>query len=204
MSDTTPNVSVVIQQHSRSYQIVSTLLLCAAVGMLSYALAKNGWLEVAATTLTMFLVQLARLLLSNGLIAVPKGAGPSEFEGTAGFLRTAAAEFRQWQARSPMWRLAALAAAYTAGFMVARLAMTHALGIFTNVWVAGAAAALFASVIIFPSLLGDAVRSMKSKAAPVASTPGTGTVETSSSQASSDGQQDTPPAPRVHVQEREE
>lgn len=180
MSDNTPNVSVTIQQHSRMYQIVATLLLCGAVGMLSFALAKNGWLELAATTLTMFLVQLARLMLSNGLIAVPKGAGPAEFEGTAGFVRTAAAEFRQWQARSPMWRLAALAALYTAAFMVARLAVTHALGVFTNVWVAGAAAAFLASLIIFPGLIGDAVRAMRSKAAPVVTTTDNKTSETAS------------------------
>jgi hypothetical protein len=181
MSDSTPNVSVTIQQHSRIYQIVATLLLCGAVGMLSYALAENGWPELAATTLTMFMVQLGRLMLANGLLAIPKGAAAaSEFEGTAGFVRTAAAEFRQWQARSPMWRLAALAALYTAAFMVARLAVTHALGVFTNVWVAGAAAAFLASLIIFPGLIGDAVRAMKSKAAPVVTTTDNKISETAS------------------------
>lgn len=162
------NVVVNIQQHSRMYSIVATLLMCAAVGMLSFALAQNGWLELAATMLTMFLTQLARLMLANGLLAIPKGAaGASEFQGTKGFIQTAAAEFREWQSRSPMWRLAALAGGYTALFMTARWAMTHALTVFTNVWVAGALAAALASVIIFPSLLGDAARALKSKAAPV-------------------------------------
>ena len=167
-SATSGGVVVNIQQHSRMYQIVATLLMCGAVGMLSFALAQNGWLELAATGLTMFMVQLGRLMLANGLLAIPKGAAKSsDFEGTKGFLQTAAAEFREWQARSPMWRLTALAVAYTLAFMVARWAMTHALTVFTNIWVAGALAAALASVIIFPSLVGDAVRAMKSKAAPV-------------------------------------
>lgn len=160
-------VVVNIEQNNRPYQIVATLLLCGAVGMVAYALAENGWLEIAATMLTMFLVQLGRLLLANGLISVPRGAArPSEFEGTAGFVRTAAAEFRQWQARSPIWRLAALAALYTACFMTARYAMSLALTVFSNVWIAGATAAFLASLIIFPSLIGGALSKMKSKAAP--------------------------------------
>ena len=48
-------VVVNIQTQSRMYEIVATLLAIGAVGMIAYALAQNGWLEIAATMLTMFI-----------------------------------------------------------------------------------------------------------------------------------------------------
>ncbi|PCC26643.1 hypothetical protein CIK75_02155 [Glutamicibacter sp. BW78] len=151
-----PNVAVHIHSGERPYQIIATLLACGAIGMVAYALAKNGWLEFAATMLTMFLVQLGRLLMLNGLLRLPKRK-TSEFEGTKGLLRTMAAEFEQWQARSPIWRLALLAMGYTVGFMIARWGISFGLTIFSNVWIAGAGAALLASLIIFPSLIATAL-----------------------------------------------
>ena len=157
-------VVVNIEQNNRIYQIVATLLLCGAIGMVAYALAKNGWLELAATMLTMFLVQLTTLLFRNGVIGLPEKQDDSAFKGTKGLLRTMAADFRQWQARSPIWRLAALAAAYTLGFMLCRAGVSLALTVFTNMWIAGAAAAFLASLIIFPSLLGNATKFLTDKA----------------------------------------
>lgn len=162
-----PNVVVNVDTGAnRPYQIVATLLLCGSVGMIAYSLALNGWLEIAATTLTMFLVQLCRLLFANGLLALPVANSTDEFAGTKGFLRTASKEFAEWQRRSPVWRLTMLAMGYTAAFMTMRWVMSLALHVFSNVWVAGAAAAFMGSLIIFPNLIGNAMKSMKSKAAP--------------------------------------
>ncbi|WP_422114725.1 hypothetical protein [Brachybacterium sp. UNK5269] len=159
-----PKVVVNIEQNNRIYQIIATLLLCGAIGMVAYALAKNGWLELASTMLTMFLVQLGTLLFKNGIIGLPEKQDDSAFKGTKGLLRTMAADFREWQARSPIWRLAALATAYTLGFMLARAGIGLALQVFTNVWIAGAAAAALASLIIFPSLLGNATKFLSNRA----------------------------------------
>lgn len=157
-------VVVNIEQNNRIYQIVATLLLCGAIGMAAYALAKNGWLELAATMLTMFLVQLTTLLFRNGIIGLPDKKDNTAFKGTRGLLRTMAADFREWQARSPIWRLSALATAYTLGFMIARAGISQALLVFTNVWIAGAAAAFLASLIIFPSLIGNMTKYLSAKA----------------------------------------
>jgi hypothetical protein len=157
-------IVVNINSQSRMYEIVATLLAIGAVGMIAYALAQNGWLEIAATMLTMFLTQLMRLLFANGLLKMPEGGTKKgDFQGTAGFVRTALTEFKAWQSRSPIWRLAALAAGYTLLFMAARAAMTWALGVFTNVWVAGAAAALLGALIIFPQLFSRAFRTVSGK-----------------------------------------
>lgn len=167
MSTAMPRVTVNINNGNRPYQIVATLLLCGAVGMISFALAENGWLEVASTTITIFMVQLATTLVRNGLVVLPgRGEKSASFSQTRGALRTAYAEFQAWQASSPIWRLAALAAAYTATFMLLRWLMGLALHVFSNVWVAGAAAAFLASLIIFPSLIGDAITHMRNRATP--------------------------------------
>lgn len=163
---------VVVESGNRPYQIVATLLLCGAVGMIAYALALNGWLEIASTTLTVFLVNLARILFANGLLRLPTGKAASSFEGTRGFLRTANDEFREWQARSPIWRLTAIAVVYTLAFMTVRWVVGMSLGVFTNVWVAGAAAAAMASLIIFPNLIGDMIRAVRAKSVGVVSTGG--------------------------------
>lgn len=163
-ADEKTNVTVNVNNQSRMYEIVATLLAIGAVGMIAYALAQKGWLEIAATMLTMFLVQLTKLLFSNGLLKIPEGGTrKGEFQGTTGFVRTAASEFKQWQAKSPVWRLAALALGYTLGFMLARAGMTWALGVFTNVWVAGAAAALLGALIIFPQLFSRAAKTVTGK-----------------------------------------
>ena len=155
-------IIVNIDNNSRIYQIVATLLAIGAVGMIAWALAENGWLELASTGLTMFGFQLTKLMFASGLLKMPTGNNQS-FKGTQSLLKTMAQEFRQWQANSPVWRLALLAIAYTAGFMIARLVVSWALGIFTNIWVAGAVAALLGSLIIFPQLFSNAWKGISGK-----------------------------------------
>ena len=156
-------IVVNVNSQSRMYQIVATLLAIGAVGMLAWTLAESGWLELAATFLTMFIFQLTKLLFANGLLKVPTGSNKKSFKGTQSLLKTMAMEFKQWQSNSPMWRLAALAFGYTVGFMIARVVMTWALGIFTNVWVAGAVAMIIGALIIFPQLFSQAWKTVSGK-----------------------------------------
>src|SRR5690625_5751321 len=76
------------------------------------------------------------LMLTAALLVLPEDDGPASRE-TKGALRTAWREFQAFQARSPIWRLALMAVLYTVGFMVVRLLLTQAMGIFQNVWIAG-------------------------------------------------------------------
>lgn len=151
-------------KNTRMYEIVATLCMVGAFGMLAYSLAKNGWLEIGATGLTMFFVQMIRMMWNNGILRIrPSDKPDAEFKQTAGLLKTATMEFREWQARSPMWRLAALAGAYTVVFMTARWLMKQLMLVFTNVWVAGAFSLLLASVIIAPNLISQMISKTKSK-----------------------------------------
>lgn len=56
-----------------------------------------------------------------------------------------------------------MAALYTVGFMVVRLLLTQAMGIFQNVWIAGGISALVASVIVAPTLISNLIKGVGSK-----------------------------------------
>lgn len=157
-----PVVVNVSTESTRVFEIVGTILLIGAIGMGAYALGEYGLLEIAATGLTMFGFQLGRMMLTNGLIVLPSATvGDDDFAQTRGMLKTAFAEYQEWQARSPVLRLAGLALAYTVAFMICRWAVSIALGVFSNVWIAGAVAAAIGAVIIAPNLISDALAKMK-------------------------------------------
>src|SRR5699024_8625374 len=62
-----------------------------------------------------------------------------------------------------IWRMALLALGFTVGYMIFRWGFSVALGIFSNVWIAGAASALIASFIVAPQLFTNLVSKMKTK-----------------------------------------
>ncbi|MDR8019218.1 hypothetical protein [Nesterenkonia aerolata] len=142
------------------WTVIGTLLACGALGMLGWAISESGYRELAATGLTMFAFQLISMMFKVGLIRIPDQA-TGNFKETSGFIKTAIREFYEWQARSPVWRLAALALAFTLGFLIVRWGISTALGIFSNVWIAGAAAAFLASLIVAPRLWGNITRNLK-------------------------------------------
>lgn len=148
---------------TRIYNIIGTFLLCGAVGMMAYAAQQQGWLELAATGLTTFIFQLTRLLFSNGLLKVPTATEDAEFKETRGLIQTALREYKQWQSRSPMWRLTMLAIGFTITFLVVRWVMLRIVAVVTNIWVAGGLMCLVAMAIIAPNLIADFVRKLTRK-----------------------------------------
>ena len=164
---TTPdgsNVTINLQSDAtRIYNIIGTFLLCGSVGMLAYAAVQQGWIEIAATLITSFLFQFTRLLFANGLLKIPEAGENTEFRETRTMLQTVIAEYKQWQSRSPMWRLTMLAIAYAILFLVARWIMLHVVAVVTNIWVAAALMCLLAMVIIAPNLIAEFVRKLTKK-----------------------------------------
>lgn len=144
------------------FTVIGTVLAIGGGGMLAWALSNAGMLDLAATGLTMFGFQLVSMMMKVGLIVLPEKSEGS-FAETSGNLKTFLHEFHEWQARSPIWRLAAMALAYTVGFLIVRWGLSVALGVFSNIWVAGAAAAIAASIIVAPRLFSTIFRAMKTK-----------------------------------------
>ncbi|WP_432789369.1 hypothetical protein QYM46_13660 [Brevibacterium sp. K11IcPPYGO002] len=144
------------------FTVIGTVLAIGGVGMLAWALSNAGMLDLAATGLTMFGFQLVSMMMKVGLIVLPERTDGS-FAETSGHLKTFLREFHEWQARSPIWRLAAMALAYTIGFLIVRWGLSVGLGIFANIWVAGASAAIVASIIVAPRLFSNIFHAMKTK-----------------------------------------
>lgn len=150
-------------------RIVATLLLCAGVGSAAWAAAEAGFLEVAATGVTLFVVQLVKLMYSKGMISLP-GAGKKpavvldDGELTIQKIsQTFMRSYLNFVNESSTLRLAAVALGYTAAFLVMRQGVSVGLGIFSNMYVAGAAAAVFASIIVMPKLLPTMMDTFKNK-----------------------------------------
>lgn len=151
------------------WQVLGTLLGCGAIGATLYALAEAGWLEMASTGMTMLTFTMARLMWHAGMVTVPKKVGMGDdFQVTRSTAKKIYAEFQMWQARSGLLKIFALALAYTAGFLVLRQGVSVALTVFSNPWIAGAAAAAAASVIVAPTMIPRIVRAMKSSGVRVA------------------------------------
>ena len=144
---------------NHAWTVLGTLLACGAVGMAAWAISNAGALDLAVTGMSFFFMQLISMMFKAGLIVVPE-KNSKDFGETRGLLKTA---WREFQGRSPIWRMALLALGFTLGYMIFRWGLSVALGIFSNIWIAGAASALIASFIVAPQLFMNLVSKMKTK-----------------------------------------
>ncbi|MGC0363813.1 hypothetical protein ABH922_001797 [Rhodococcus sp. 27YEA15] len=143
-------------------RIVGTVLLCGSVGLVGFALAEAGWLEIASSGITMFLSMLVRLMFSQGLLAVPKGSGDG-FAGSKGVIQTVSADYTAWLARSTTFKLSLVALGYAIAFLVARQGVSVMLTVFSNMWIAAAATAAVAGLIVAPKLIPNVVAGLRAK-----------------------------------------
>lgn len=107
---------------NHAWTVLGTLLACGAVGMAAWAISNAGALDLAATGLFFFFMQLISMMLKAGLIVVPE-KNRKDFGETRGLLKTAWREFQEFQGRSPIWRMALLA--LIASFIVAPQLFTN-------------------------------------------------------------------------------
>lgn len=147
---------------NHAWTVLGTLLACGAIGMLAWAISAAGALDLAATGLSFFFVQLFSMMFKAGLLVVPH-KNSSDFVESRGIFKTLWREFQEFQGRSPIWRLALLAFGFTVAYMIFRLGLSFALGVFGNIWIAGAAAALLASFIVSPRLFSSMIAKMKTR-----------------------------------------
>lgn len=148
---------------NHGWTVLGTLLLCGALGMAAWAITNAGALDLAATGLSFFFVQLVMMMFKAGLIVMPEGKNSQDFAESRGILKTLWRDFQAFQANSPIWRMALLALGFTIGYLVFRLGLSLALGVFSNIWIAGAASALIASLIVSPKLFSSMFSKMKTR-----------------------------------------
>ena len=87
---------------NHAWTVLGTLLACGAVGMAAWAISNAGALDLAATGMSFFFMQLISMMFKAGLIVVPE-KNSKDFGETRGLLKTAWREFQEFQGRSPIW-----------------------------------------------------------------------------------------------------
>lgn len=157
-------------------RIVATVLMFGGAGAVAWSVAQGAHAEVAASGLTMMIVMMLKLMYARGMVQLPSNVkGGTDFSATKSTAAQIAAEYRAWLASTSMPALALISAAYAVGFLILRAGVSAALGVFSNLYVAGGVGAMVGAVVVFPSLLPSILASLRRKgvvtdqgAAPVA------------------------------------
>lgn len=150
-------------------RIAATLLMFGGAGALAWAVAQQGYAELAGTGLTVMTVQVVKMMWVNGLIGLPaKGStGEANTDPDITSIRTfAAANYRvlmRYQAESPAPRMVAIGFLYAVAFLILRAGMINAINVFQNIVIAGGAAAILGSIVVMPKLLPNLIGVLKNK-----------------------------------------
>jgi hypothetical protein len=157
-------------------RIVATLLLFGGAGAIAWTVAQGPNAEMAASGLSMMLVMMIKLAYARGRIAIPKGGNDTDdFAVNKAVVGQMAGEYQRWMAKASLPVMALIAAGYAVGFLILRAGVAAALGVFSNVVFAGGAAAMVGALVVFPSLVPNMIRGLRSKGvvtdAPVAPAP---------------------------------
>ncbi len=159
-------------------RIVATILLFGGAGAIAWSVAQGPNAEVAASGFSMMIVMMVRLAYGAGRISVParNGSGTDDFAVTKGVIAQIAGEYRTALAKANLPVMVLISAAYAIGFLVLRAGVGAAMGIFSNLFIAGGAAAMVGALVVFPSLLPSILASLKRKG--VVTTPSSAPIPT--------------------------
>lgn len=132
-------------------RILAVLMACGAVVMGAYAFAEAGYLDEAASGVTVYFATYVRLMANNKLL-VGKGADV-DFANMRGIAAGLAEDWERFLAKRKSLALAAIALAYAVVFLVFRQVMIGALGFFNNILVLGTIGLGLAAVLTLPRLI---------------------------------------------------
>ncbi len=161
-----PNIHVSVQSGTGEVlRIVATLLLFGGAGAIAWSVAQGPNAEMAASGFSMMLVMMIRLAYGAGRITVParQAAADGDFAVTKSVVAQVAGEYKAALAKANMPIMVLISAAYAIAFLVLRAAVSAALGIFSNLYIAGGCAAMVGAIVVFPSLLPSILASLKRK-----------------------------------------
>lgn len=150
-------------------RIAATLLMFGGAGALAWAVAQNGYAELAGTGLTVMTVQVVKMMWINGLIGLPvrsptsSEAEDSDIKNIRNFVAANYRVLMKYQADSPAPRMVAIGFMYAVVFLILRAGMINALSIFQNIIIAGGAAAILGSIVVMPKLLPNVIGTLKAK-----------------------------------------
>lgn len=148
-------------------RIVGTLLAFGGIGVLAWVVAQQGYAEKVATVLAAAVAFIATRLWSRGILAIPASGEPANGDADADFLRqvgkSATAVSGGYLSRCSVPMLSLIGLAYGLLFLGLRTAITLALNVFQNMFVAGGFALLLGSLVVAPSLFPNFMASLRQK-----------------------------------------
>lgn len=148
---------------SEIVRLVATVLVFGGVGVLAWTVADSGYAELAGTGVTVMLAQVVRQLWAKGVLSTPDPSGEDSFGETKALAGRIADEYRGWMAKGGPLQVTLVAAGYAVCFLVVRAGVVSALGVFHNLYIAGAFGAVIGGFIVAPNFLKHYTEPLKRK-----------------------------------------
>lgn len=133
---------------AHGWQVAATVAVGGCIFCLSWWLSTQGWLEMGATALTFFGMQIVRM---SGM-SVAKRA-PREFAKTASTIDTARQEFGDWIANNRLLANCLLAVIFTGMFLAGRVAASGLMTLIASPLLAIALGLAVTAAVISPVLV---------------------------------------------------
>lgn len=138
------------------YQILGVFVAGASVFLACYGLSAKGLLDVAATALAYFIVQLLALVGPSFARRAPK-----EFARSASMIDTFLIEFTEWRMNQKLLAKGLLALGATILFLAFRFVAATVLPLIASPWFAGAIGLAVTACVISPVLVRGVVQTFK-------------------------------------------
>ncbi|GAB3563309.1 hypothetical protein [Spelaeicoccus albus] len=153
-----------VDANAHVWRVAGTILAIAAFVSLAWGLSTAGLAELAASGTAAMISCLVQLLIRNGMIVIPeRKSDDARIEEGKSAIKSIVGMFQAFLDRSSLLRLALIAIGYAVLFILLRAGIQALLGVFANIWIAGAFGAAVASVICAPTLFTGLFRAMKAK-----------------------------------------
>lgn len=144
------------------YVMIGALLVGGGLGMVAWGVWHSNptLAESAASGLALYISLFVTALFKKGVIALPRSDAES-LPFIKDGIRTGWKEIQEFIARSNTLVLMLIVLSQVIVWLVLRLAVWNAMGIFNNIWVAGGVTALVISPFVIPGALATIGRALR-------------------------------------------
>lgn len=144
------------------YVTIGSILVGGGLGMVAWGVWQSNpaLAETAASGLALYISLFVTALFKKGVIALPKGDEES-LPFIKNGIRRGWTEIQEFIARSNTLVLMLIVLGQVIVWLMLRMAVWNAMGIFNNIWVAGGVVALVISPFVIPGALAAIGRALR-------------------------------------------
>lgn len=114
-------------------RFLGALIIFGGVGVGTYMVCRLGYAEMAASGLTVLIIQFVKLLAQHGVLSRPhKKTGKTYFQNVFGDLSGWARDLEEFKRDRTIWQFAGIALVYAVAFVLLRQVVAMSMGIFQN------------------------------------------------------------------------